>query len=319
MRVAKCDIGGGVVKDVLVERRPYTTQSKEALEEDIKCLTRNLQLAVSSQSIMRCLGYRQNPFEDAYDIIFELPENPHRRTLADMLSFDQKPTLSHRVELCKHLARAVSDVHSVELVHKSIRPYNVLVIGQYDWEKSTQSTFLTDWKLVRKVDQPSLCAGEDDWEHAIYQHPTRQGLRAESEYTIKHDIYSLGVCMLEVLLWQPFIVSENPGSKDSPKAVSEHFQLCAIRLGEIEGIPERYFGDTRKMTSKPAVVRRVMEELCRRELPPYAGSKLAKIVMDCLCCLDNGVNEQKETADEKLESGFRYIGDVLVALGGVSI
>lgn len=125
--------------------------------------------------------------------------------------------------------------------------------------------------------------------------------------------------MLEVLLWQPFIVSADRRSKDSPKAISEHFQLRAIKLGEKEGIPERYYGDTDKMTSKPTVVRRVMEDLCCTELPACAGSKLAEVVMDCLRCLDNGGNEQRETADENLESGFRYIGDVLVALGGVSI
>jgi hypothetical protein len=111
--VAEFDVGGGVMKHVIVERRLYTAQSKDSVEEDIKSLTRNLQLAASAQSILKCLGYRKNPFIGAYDIIFELPTNPHRRSLADMLSFDQKPALNHRVELCKQIARAVSDVHSI--------------------------------------------------------------------------------------------------------------------------------------------------------------------------------------------------------------
>ncbi|KAF1828133.1 hypothetical protein BDW02DRAFT_575118 [Decorospora gaudefroyi] len=318
--VAECDMGGGVVKNVVVERRLYTAQSKDALEEDIKSLTRNLQLAASSQTILKCLGYRKNPFLDAYDIIFELPTNPHRRSLADMLSFDKTPTLSHRVALCKQIAHAVSDVHSIGLVHKSIRPHNVLVIGQYHEKKSSQPTFLTDWTLVRKVEQPSFWIGEDDWQRAIYQHPSRQGLRAESEYTIRHDIYSLGICMLEVLLWQPFIVSSDLRSKDSPKAISEHFQTRAIELGLDRGIDKRYFGDTRKMTSKPSVVCRVMVDLCRTELPACVGNKLSEVVLNCLCCLDDEAKDEKDASDDDtLVSGLSYIGDVLVALGTISI
>jgi hypothetical protein len=118
--------------------------------------------------------------------------------------------------------------------------------------------------------------------------------------------------MLEVLLWQPFVVSSGPSSRDSPKAVSEAFQRRAIKLGEV---PERYFGDTQKMTSKPSAVRRVMIDLCQTELPASAGSKLTKVVMDCL-----NDEETRDASDENdLESGFSYIGDVLVSLGSVAI
>jgi hypothetical protein len=206
------------------------------------------------------------------------------------------------------------------LVHKSIRPHNILVIGQYNWKKSSQATFPTDWTLVRKVEQPSFWIGEDDWQRAIYQHPSRQGLRAKSEYTIRHDIYSLGVCMLEILLWQPFIVSSDLRSKDSPKAISEQFQTRAIELGPERGVDRRYLGDTRKMTTKPTAVRRVMVDLCRTELPANVGNKLSELVMNCLCCLDAEVkDEDNESDDDTLVSGLSYIKDVLVALGTISI
>jgi serine/threonine protein kinase len=237
-----------------------------------------------------------------------------------MLGVDQTPALSHRVALCKQLARAVSDVHGIKLVHKSIRPRSILVVGQYQWERSSQSLVLTDWTLVREFEGASHWVGEDDWQRAIYQHPTRQGLQAESKYTIKHDIYSLGVCMLEMLLWQPFIVKSNPEAEDSPKAISEHFQRRAISLGADQGIPERYFGDSRTMTKKPAVVRRVMVDWCRTELPACAGNKLKQVVMDCLCCLDaNGGTGPEASEINDLESGLDYIGDVVVALNSVSV
>jgi hypothetical protein len=300
-----------------VERRQYNKQTKAGLEENIIALIRKLRLADSSQSIISCLGYRQNLFEDAFDLLFELPMNPERRSLADMLTFDQAPTLSHRVTLCKQLARAVSDVHSIGLVHKNIRPCNILVVGQYDEIRSTQSLFITDWTLVRDVGQPSFWIGEDEWQRAIYQHPTRQGLQAESEYTIRHDAYSLGVCMFEVLLWKPLIVRSMPGIENSPKAISELFQRRAIELGEEQGVPERYFGDTRKMMSRPTVVRRVIVDLCRSDLPACAGSKLTKVIMDSLCCLDTEADTKLEIND--LESGLDFIRDVVVILNNISI
>ena len=237
-----------------------------------------------------------------------------------MLSLDRPPTLSHRVALCKQLARAVSDVHSIKLVHKNIRPRNILVVGQYHEIRSTQSIFLTDWTLVREVGQASFWIGEDDWQRAIYQHPSRQGLRAESEYTIKHDVYSLGVCMLEILLWKPLIIRSDPRIENSPKAISELFQRRAIELGEDQGVPGRYFGDTQKMTSRPTVVRRVIVDLCRTELPVSAGSKLTNVVMDSLCCLDAEAGAGSDAGKkDDLESGLDYIRDVLVVLGGVSV
>jgi len=42
----------------------------------------------------------------------------------------------------------------------------------------------------------------------LYRHPERQGppdSMAEAKYNIGHDIYRLGVCLLEIGLWQSFV------------------------------------------------------------------------------------------------------------------
>lgn len=111
--------------------------------------------------------------------------------------------------------------------------------------------------------------------------------KRKASITIKHDIYSLGVCILEILLWPSLIIRSDLRNEDWPKATSDLFQRRAIELGDM---PERYFGDSRKMTSKPTVVRKIIMDLCRTELPACAGNKLAKVVMDCLCCLDGGTD-----------------------------
>jgi hypothetical protein len=312
----------GMTKEVIVESRPYTKHSILEVEDTVKSLTRLLCRDRFVQSIPPCMGYRKNPFHDAYEVIFEMPQSSHRRTLADMLArVAPPPPLEQRVLLCKLLAQAVSDVHSMGLVHKSIRPSSILIMDRSHEQGSTQVLYLTDWTLVRAVDQSSYLQGEHYWQRAIYQHPTRQGLRAGSRYSIKHDCYSLGVCMLEILLWQPLVVGSSSDVANSPKEISEHFQNRAIALGDEKGVPARYFANTQKMTSKPSVVQRVLLDLCRTEVPVCAGSKLTGLVNDCLRCLENSEAspEQQNDADEDLESGLNYVEDVLVVLSSICI
>lgn len=127
--------------------------------------------------------------------------------------------------------------------------------------------------------------------------------------------------MLEILLWEAFVVDVKNSNGSNERRIADHFQARAIALGEEHGAPERYLGDTGRMTAKPRVVRNVMLDLCRTELPALVGSKLTEIVERCLCCL----NERPETDQERgsdvedLQSGLDYIGDVIVALDGISI
>lgn len=123
---AKCKIllngGGSRIVDVVVERRFYTSDLKAETEGDIRVLAGQLQLARSSEGILDCIGYRQNPYGEFYELLFELPACSYRHSLADCITFDPTPTL------CKQLARAVSGVHSIRIVHKNIRPRNILLI-----------------------------------------------------------------------------------------------------------------------------------------------------------------------------------------------
>jgi len=52
----------------------------------------------------------------------------------------------------------------------------------------------------------------------LYQHPDRQEGQikgvAKFNYNIKHDVYSLGACMLELLTWEPLLLPE-PNSKNT--------------------------------------------------------------------------------------------------------
>jgi hypothetical protein len=49
-----------------------------------------------------------------------------------------------------------------------------------------------------KEDETSARVGDDDWYRNIYRHPQRQGVHPEVDFNILHDIYSLGVVLLEI-------------------------------------------------------------------------------------------------------------------------
>jgi hypothetical protein len=50
----------------------------------------------------------------------------------------------------------------------------------------------------RPADGNTYLTGDSNWERDLYRHPTRQGLCLQETYKMQHDIYSLGVCLLEI-------------------------------------------------------------------------------------------------------------------------
>lgn len=56
--------------------------------------------------------------------------------------------------------------------------------------------------MLRKASDLTSLRGEISWLKDIYRHPYRQGLQPQERYNIGHDIYSLGVCLLEIGLWE---------------------------------------------------------------------------------------------------------------------
>ena len=86
------------------------------------------------------------------------------------------------------------------------------------------------------------------WQKAIYRHPSRHGLHLQTNYSMQHDIYSLGVCLLELGLWRSFIL--NPAGAGSPDP-----QLDTSRMAGKE------------TWRKALVLKERLQELARQELP----------------------------------------------------
>jgi len=106
----------------------------------------------------------------------------------------------------------------------------------------------------------------------LYRHPTRQGQAPDEMYSMQHDVYSLGVCLLEIGLWKSFVRYGNTSTD-----ITVH----------VPGIPEAAVQlSARDRKQRSYEVKRKLTDLAKKELPSHMGERFAAVVVSCLTCLD---------------------------------
>lgn len=193
--------------------------------------------------------------------------------------------LSDRVRIANQLAKSVSFVHMYSFVHKNIRPETIMILE--DGESELGSLFLTGFKIFRMVGEQSGRLGDSDWARNIYRHPQRQGLYPEEDYRMLHDIYSFGVCLLEIGLWESLVQYES-SSNHREMYPNEVFQASGANAPNVNA-------------SKA-----LFEDLAKSMLPAKMGKLYAQVVLTCLTYYD-------EEQDSIVE-GVRYIERVSLEL-----
>jgi hypothetical protein len=145
--------------------------------------------------------------------------------------------------------------------------------------------YLLDWSRIRELLGASTMLGEDDWQKRIYQHPERQGRYVEQVYHPRHDIYSLGVCLLEILLWTPFVIETPDAHGQTSPQICQLFETRGLALGEQGlddmhgGLPAKYKGDSSKLASKAWATCAIWKDIARTTLQ---DDELTALVLGCL-------------------------------------
>ena len=112
-----------------------------------------------------------------------------------------RPTLGERFRLARALAETLFNFHSVDWLHKSIRSDNILLFrGMKSFNFS--EPYLFGFEFSRAEGDQSTTDNDDSLINNLYRHPRRQGL-PDARFSILHDIYALGVVLLEVGIWRP--------------------------------------------------------------------------------------------------------------------
>lgn len=201
--------------------------------------------------ILRCLGLvQESSGEDnavlKYGFVFALPSPDTEPitlpvTLLDLLeSKDPQtiPSLGDRFNLAKGLASTLALLHATQWLHKGLKSDNILFFRLKNQHSksptSITSPYLAGFEIARR-DAPEEESGPLskalDSEDNLYRHPHVRGPIREYRYIKEHDIYSLGVLLYEIGLWN----SVQNEIKVRPKASPDEFTKSLINnCGELE-------------------------------------------------------------------------------------
>ena len=256
--------------------------------------------------VLQCIGVVQvggkNP--SSFNFIFRIPRelNHEPKSLRTYLYSKQTLTLTNRFELAKQVAKAISYIHLLGFVHKNIRPETVL--GFQTIKAGSDMFFLVGFEDIRTADGRTLRAGDSLWEKNLYRHPHRQGLHPEDIYTMQHDIYSLGVCLLEIGLWESFLLCKDDTTTPLPSTA------LGISLNGVE-------------FKQPTLMKEHLVRLAKRYLPERMGERYERVVVNCLTCLDEDnidFGDQSEFEDEDgVLVAVKYIEKVLLKLEDIRV
>jgi hypothetical protein len=282
-----------VSENVLVEHRKYSnelivaTDFKSPLVGTLKASARSLawllrssfppDTEVYSSDIrdhsgfltLPCLGYLDQPDEHRYLFLYKLPSKvtyPLTRqviTLHDLINggnqsnlVSTKSSLGNRFFMANTLASTLLNIHSFGWLHKNIWSRGVIVFPCFTSSLPSQwlAPYLTGWGIARPILDSTELAPDIEIEPNFYRHPKRQGQPTDT-FDIEHDIYALGVILLEIGLWE---------------TVSVMFKLQIDKAIAGKHLPE------------PETIRTALVETAKGKLGAEMGESYMKAVVRCL-------------------------------------
>jgi hypothetical protein len=256
-----------------------TTRSVRALT---KALSRS---EPASFGLLRCCGVINKTTK--YEFVFKIPPGLSNkpRSLRDLL-LNCQPPLDEKLDIAKQLANSVFHLHAMGFVHKNIRPDSTIIFDS----GNEKATFLVGFENYRTTSDDTFFTGDERPERELYRHPSRQGSNPQRRYVMQHDIYSLGVCLLEIGLWRSFI------------NMREHEAVFDL------GIDTQIDDPTRKANA----IKKKLLIMVDEQLPQLVGGKFTNVVKKCLTWLDK--EKVDRTGAPEGEIGFEFIDHVLLPL-----
>lgn len=150
-----------------------------------------------------CIGYcrREDEDEIQYGLVFDASSlgkaDSNLVTLRESLE-NPSPSLTQRTKLATAIAESLLYLHGVNWLHKGLRSDNIIIpngdlanplISGFDFSRPDISSEIT----VKSTSQAR---------HDYYKHPQLlQNSNSRSEKL--HDVYSLGLVLVEIALWKP--------------------------------------------------------------------------------------------------------------------
>lgn len=310
-------------------------------KRDIEMLAEILGSARPSPGILDFVGFRKDPARNVrypYQLIFSVPEDMSlggsmQRSLQDTNS--SPPSLNSRVGLCVQLASAVLHVYGeLGMVHKNINSSNIILaeVGKGLGNSSVvpPALFLTNWRYARNDSAATDLSGVSNWASRLYQHPERQMPRAEAKYSMAHDVYSLGVCMFEILLWTPLVIISAAAQPKPSILLHDMVKHSGIALEstdmgmEDEEDGQKDFSEERLLEQHLSyidgkMVQKMIIQMAETRLPSAVGDILTGVVVTCLTCLEGNSAPVSFSQGDPVENGMKFIAFIKSSIETVQV
>ncbi|KAF5974858.1 het-s domain-containing protein [Fusarium coicis] len=158
----------------------------------------------STFGTLKCKGVVQLTREPSLKFVFGVPDGYSKiHSCRDLLLSGPANSLTTRLNIARQLVTAVYYVHLYEFVHKNITPETILTLEYPNEEHAQMLVCLVGFQFFRYADAPTNTSKAEK-RGLVYQHPTRIGVKTV-KFVMQHDIYSLGVCLLEIGLWKSIV------------------------------------------------------------------------------------------------------------------
>jgi serine/threonine protein kinase/class 3 adenylate cyclase len=169
---------------------------------------------VRTANVCQLLDFNQD--KGIYYLVMEFLEG---QSLGDFLAQTKKLSEPMAVAIVAEVARALGEAHRLEIVHRDVKPDNIMLIGPWKkllenpTEKSFDSVSITpdnlgvklcDFGLARHVDQSASLNLTKTGQFVgtpLYMSPEQAS--GSEEVTQRSDVYSLGVTLFHLLTGQP--------------------------------------------------------------------------------------------------------------------
>lgn len=225
LHIGTCEITsakGNVVRErILIEYKDYPLVSGGLEDAEIvktewiiKSRTQQLAglLSASGENRLGTLPFKglvdqRNMSRHAFVFNFPLdadtnssPETLH--SVIDTPSSANLWPLAARFRVAQTVAKSIGAFHADGWVHKGVRSQSVAFFKNRDSKILLRdSPYLVDIEYSRPESGSTLLLRDNDDEKNLYRHPEIQDV-ARSSFSKLHDIYSLGVVLLEIAMWQ---------------------------------------------------------------------------------------------------------------------
>ncbi|QKS71482.1 Stk1 family PASTA domain-containing Ser/Thr kinase [Paenalkalicoccus suaedae] len=251
-------IGGGgmadvyLAKDLILDRHVAVKMLKTQFSNDDEFIQRFRREAEAATSLSHpnvVSIYDVGEEEDLYYIVMEYVEG---ETLKDYVVANGSLSVDESIRILKQIASALSHAHANHIVHRDIKPQNIL-IGVDGIAK------VTDFGIARAINEATITHTNSVLGSVHYLSPEQA---RGGQVTFKSDLYSLGIIGFEML------TGEAPFKGDTAVSVAiKHIQEPIPSVTEkAPHVPQSVDNMIMKLTAKDVTNRYESADELQREL-----------------------------------------------------